>query len=232
VRILAIETTAFSGSLALLTDDRIVGEMRLPEKLRSAQSLAPAIESLLSDHAWPVDSLQLIAVVQGPGSFTGLRIGVTTAKTLAYAVGCDVIGIDTLEILAAQASPTAGQIHAILDAQRSQLFAAAFTWPAGVPFPLRQSATSVTDLPAWLLALRPQDAVIGPLVGKLSAQLSGLIAPVDMIESEPRATAAGRLAFRDYQAGRRDSLWTLAPHYHRSSAAEEKRAATPGSPTR
>src|SRR5688572_22548430 len=116
-RLLAIETTTFTGSIALLDEDRIVAEARLPDELRSAQSLAPAIQTLLSHAGWPVNSLNLIAVAQGPGSFTGLRVGVTTAKTLAYALEAEVLGVDTLDVVAAQAQPITGRIHPVMDAQ-------------------------------------------------------------------------------------------------------------------
>lgn len=225
MRILAIETTTFTGSLALCEDDRLIGQSRLPNDSRSAQSLAPAIHALLSDHAWAVESLQLIAVVQGPGSFTGLRVGVTTAKTLAYASGAEVIGVDTLEVLAAQAGPTLGCIYPIVDAQRAQLFTACFDWPDGQPFPRRRTPTGINDLSAWLTALQPQDVAIGPIASKLAPQLQAIVPPANIIDCEPQATTAAKLAWRDHQAGRRDSLWTLLPHYHRASAAEEKRAA-------
>lgn len=225
MRILAIETTAFTGSLALLEGDRVVAEAALPEGLRSAQSLVPAIGSLMADHRWEMATLQLIAVVHGPGSFTGLRVGITTAKTLAYALQCETIGVDTLEVLAAQARPAAGHIYPIVDAQRGQLFTAAFTWPAGEPFPVRQSPTGIVDLSPWLAELHQEDLVVGPPVPKLAVQLLAGITPENRLECQPQASTAGRLAWRDYQAGRRDSLWTLAPQYHRASAPEEKRAA-------
>jgi tRNA threonylcarbamoyladenosine biosynthesis protein TsaB len=224
VRILAIETTTFTGSLAICAGDRLVGEARLPEGSRSAQSLAPAIQSLLANHAWAIGSLQLIAVVQGPGSFTGLRVGVATAKTLAYALGSEVIGIDTLEVLAAQAGPTPGRIYPVVDAQRQQLFTAGFTWPADASFPLRQTPTAISDLAPWLSALQPHDIVIGPVPNKLAPQLQETIPSSNIVDCEPQAGTAARLAWRDFQAGRRESLWTLVPHYHRSSAAEEKAA--------
>jgi tRNA threonylcarbamoyladenosine biosynthesis protein TsaB len=225
VRILAIETTALSGSLALLEDDLVVSEAHLPEEMRSAQSLAPSIESLLNDRAWPIASLQLIAVVQGPGSFTGVRVGITTAKTLAYALSCEVMGIDTLDVLASQAAPAAARIHPIVDAQRGQLFTAQFTWPNGEPFAVRKSATAIVDLTPWLAGLHPGDVVIGPALGKISPQLPELLLSQNRVQCEASAAIAGRLAWRNFQAGRRDSLWTLAPHYHRLSAAEENRAA-------
>lgn len=225
MRILAIETIAIAGSLALLENDRVIAELALPEGQRSAQSLAPTIATLLASHCWSPATLQLIAVAQGPGSFTGLRVGVTTAKTLAYALGAQVLGVDTLEILAAQAKP-AERIHPVLDAQRTQLFTATFTWNVGDPFPAQQSPTRIADLPPWLAALQTGDIVIGPAAAKLLPQLSDGVVVANAGDCQPHAATLGRLAWRDYSSGRRDDLWKLAPLYYRASAAEEKAAST------
>lgn len=234
MRTLALETTALTGSLALLEEDRVIAERALPDGQRSAQSLAPTIESLLTEQRWTMKSVQLVAVAQGPGSFTGLRVGVTTTKTLAYAIGAEVLGVDTLEVLAAavgQASspaidhvrqagtPGPRRIHAVLDAQRNQLFAAAFSWSSDDIFPVRESPTEIVDLAPFVATLQPGDVVVGPVVAKLASSLPENIVP---IIQEPRASAVGRLAYRDYAAGRRDDLWKLAPLYYRLSAAEEK----------
>src|SRR5205823_153504 len=75
---------------------------------------------------WLPKEVELVAVTVGPGSFTGLRIGVTTAKAFAYAIGAEVVGVNTLDALAAQALPSPSPLWAILDAQRQELFAAKF----------------------------------------------------------------------------------------------------------
>ena len=221
MRILAIESIAIAGSLALLENDQVVAERALPEGQRSAQSLAPTIEALLADQGWPVSALELIAVAQGPGSFTGLRVGVTTAKTLAYALGAELLGVDTLEILAAQAAPAA-RVHPVIDAQRTQLFTSIFTWTAGDSFPVRQSPTHIADLAPWLAALQTEEIVIGPATARLASQLPDGVVVADLRDCQPCASTLGRLAWRDYSQGRRDDLWKLSPLYYRASAAEEK----------
>ena len=84
-------------------DGRVIGQRVLPEKSRTAQALVPAIRSQFDAAGWKPTDVQLIAVTQGPGSFTGLRVGITTAKTFAYAVSAQVIGVNTLLALAEQA---------------------------------------------------------------------------------------------------------------------------------
>jgi hypothetical protein len=101
MRVLAIETSESVGSVAALAAGSLLGELRLPPKQGSAQSLAPVLITLLDTVHWRPDDVELVAVTIGPGSFTGLRVGVTAAKTFAYAVKAQVLGIDTLETIAA-----------------------------------------------------------------------------------------------------------------------------------
>src|SRR5262245_21398293 len=131
MRTIAIETSGRVGSVAALKceGDRadILGEIILGEDQRTAQRLAPAIRELLSDVSWSPADVELVAVAVGPGSFTGLRIGVTAAKSFAYAVGAQIVGVNTLAVLAAQAPPSAAPLWTVMDAQRRELFAARFT---------------------------------------------------------------------------------------------------------
>src|SRR5436190_8290305 len=127
MRILAIETIDQSGSVAALEGDRPLAMRKLDATLRSAATLAPAIVELLAEANWHPGDVQLIAVASGPGSFTGLRVGVTTAKVFAYAVQADVIGVNALEAIANQTPLDAKSVWTVLDALRDQVVAAKFT---------------------------------------------------------------------------------------------------------
>jgi tRNA threonylcarbamoyladenosine biosynthesis protein TsaB len=237
VLILAIETSAQAGSVALLTDESLVTQVVMPTDRRSAQSLAPAIDQLLRSAGVKPAELGLVATTIGPGSFTGLRVGVTTAKTLAYAVGCQCLGVDTLEVIALQqiVQPTAaqqlaelpiGELHVVLDAQRKELFLARFRLEGEEP--VRVGENTIVPAGEWLASLTPGTLVSGPglarLVDKIPAGV--VVAPAEL--REPTAVAVGQLAHRDYERGRRDDLWKLMPHYLRPSAAEEKAGRKPG----
>src|SRR5690606_26963117 len=126
MKILALETSGMSGEVALLDDGQLLVTETLSPQQRTAQSLAPGIASSLAKANWRAQDIGLVAVTIGPGSFTGLRVGATTAKTFAYAAGCEVLGVDTLEVIAQQAPVSSDTLWAVLDAQRSQLFAARF----------------------------------------------------------------------------------------------------------
>ena len=224
MRILAIETSGRQGALALLTAEvngiQLVNQTALTGDQRTAAALAPALRQSLLDSDWPSASIELVAVATGPGSFTGLRLGITTAKTFAYAVGAAIVGVDTLDVLAAQSDPSGTPLWAVMDAQRQELFAAKFETAGGK---WRKAAeTLIVAKDKWLAELQPGDHVTGPVLRKIAAQLpSGVVAaPNDVWE--PRAETVGRVAWREYQAGRRDDVWKLLPNYYRPSAAEER----------
>src|SRR6185369_14233589 len=103
-RIIAIETSGRHGSVAALGGDADaappIGQIVLTAEQRTAQALAPSLKQLLAAVGWSPKDVEMVAVAIGPGSFTGLRIGVTTAKAFAYAVGAEVIGVNTLCALA------------------------------------------------------------------------------------------------------------------------------------
>src|SRR5436190_605976 len=116
-----------AGSVAALEDDRVLVEQDIHPGQRSAQSLAPAMRDVLASVGWKPAEVELVAVAIGPGSFTGLRVGVATAKTFAYVAGCKIIGVDTLEAIAWRTSVEHREFYTILDAHRKQVFAARFS---------------------------------------------------------------------------------------------------------
>ena len=224
VRILAIETTEAIGSLAAFDADALVCQRGLDPQLRSARSLAPGIQQLLADAGWRPSDVQLVAVTVGPGSFTGLRVGVTTAKTFAYAVGAEVLGIDTFLAIAERTPAEVAELAAALDAQRQQVFAARLVRNAAGHFH-RPSDVRIVDNDAWLAELTPEVMVTGPALLKLAARVPSRVNVLEPSLWTPTAAAVGRVAWRNYQAGQRDDLLQLVPAYYRRSAAEEKRAA-------
>jgi len=235
VLILAFDTSGFAGSVALLDGPALIREMALAAERRSAQTLSPAIASLLQESGVEPAQIKLVATTIGPGSFTGLRVGVTTAKTFAYAVGAQVLGISTLEAIAHDVSPemlnTAPPgIHAVLDAQRRELFVGGFRVSdaaipaADLPSLIRTQPDKIISADDWLANLPPRTVVTGTGLAKLEARLPPDVVAAPYQSREPRAAVIGRLAWRDYQSGRRDDLWKLTPVYLRPSYAEEKAA--------
>jgi tRNA threonylcarbamoyladenosine biosynthesis protein TsaB len=225
-RILAIETSGRHGSAASLQGDadgsRLVNKVALGGEQRTAQALAPAIQDLLRHSQWPPDSVELVAVAVGPGSFTGLRIGVTTAKAFAYAVGAEVIGVNTLVALAHQATGSNRTLWTVLDAQRQELFVAKFARNDLRQWRIEQP-TLILPQNDWLAELGPGDGVTGTALMRLGDRIPPEVQIVPPEFWQPMAEAVGHVAWRQYQAGQRGDIWQLMPQYYRASAAEEKK---------
>jgi len=221
MRILALETSDRAGSIALLEADRVLAERVLASSQRTAQSLAPAAHELIAQLGWQPTDVELVAVASGPGSFTGLRIGITFAKVFAYAVRCQLLGVNTLEAIAARAPGDAARFWAVIDAQRNELFAAEFARDGHGELRFEQE-THVVDSDMWLERLSPGSVVTGPALAKLSTKLPDGTTMLPAELWQPTASAVGALAWKSYSAGRRDDPFTLVPDYFRRTAAEEQ----------
>jgi len=233
MRILALETSGRHGSIALLESDGgaaiALVARDLPTGERSARSLLPCVQQALHDQHWQPADIELVAVTTGPGSFTGLRIGVVAAKTLAYALGAPLVGVHTLAAMAENAfllsdDPPLRRLWTILDAQRQELFAARFD--EGRPtVDQAEPTTAVLRTDDWLGRLGAGDAVAGPPLAKLADRLPAGVTQLPKQFWQPNAAAAGRLGFELFQRGMSVPPLELVPHYYRKSAAEEKHGA-------
>jgi len=220
VRILALETTELIGSVAAMEGRNLLAELKLSRQQRTARSLAPGVRSLLGQVRWQPTDVELVAVTIGPGSFTGLRIGVTTAKVFAYAAEADILGIDTLETIAAGAPERVQAVTTVVDAQRGEAVVRPFArdergWFRPV------TAAELVEVDGWLERLPAGTTITGPVLRKLADRVPHRVTVLDRPCWPPRAATVARLAARDYEAGRRNDVFTLAPHYSRRSAAEE-----------
>src|SRR4051812_20605136 len=197
--ILAFDTSGFAGSVALLDGPEVLREGALPAERRSAQTLAPAIDRLLKEAGVQPREVRLVATTIGPGSFTGLRVGVTTAKTFAYAVGAEVLGVSTLEAIAAgvPVDLVGGgerEGNAVLDAQRKELFVGRFrTEPSaaegGLPRITRIDADRIVPVGTWLAELRDGVIVTGAGLSKIEQQVPVCAVAAARACWEPRAGA-------------------------------------------
>ncbi|MCA9230798.1 MAG: tRNA (adenosine(37)-N6)-threonylcarbamoyltransferase complex dimerization subunit type 1 TsaB [Planctomycetales bacterium] len=223
--VLALDTSTRQGSLAAFeatgTQLELVHYSKLPDNQSTAQSLVPEIQALLQACGWSIDKLGLVCTTSGPGSFTGLRLGVTTAKTLAYATGAQLVATPTLSAIAANVATAPLRLWAILDAQRQQLFAACFAkgWQTKTEKPPKTQVLTIDD---WLSQLRPGDLVVGPPLTKLRLGLPTDVNIADPQKWSPQATTTGRLGFAEFLRGNTIDPMQLIPAYCRKSAAEEK----------
>ena len=216
---LAIETSASLGSVALFEANTVLAEQSLELGRQHGQSLIPTIQQLLSNCGKQPRDLELIAVSIGPGSYTGLRVGVVCAKTLAYAANCRLTAVDTLQAVACNSPADTTIVEVICDAQRGDLFAGKYSpGTAGhwVPqHPIRQISAA-----AWANEVHSADTVSGPGLDKYSQLVEGRCRVLDPEFRRPHAVWVGRLGLDQSAAGVVADLWGVEPLYLRRSSAE------------
>lgn len=122
MKILAIDTSSAVASAAIAEDDKLICEFTLNNKLTHSQTLLPIIDSVFKQSELKPSDIDLFAAANGPGSFTGLRIGISTAKGLAHAAGKPAVGVNTLEALAYNLPFCPYLISPIMDARREQVY--------------------------------------------------------------------------------------------------------------
>ena len=128
MNILAIDTSALTATAAILSYDTLLGEISTTTKLTHSQTIMPMIDELLKKVNLDISDIDLFACSEGPGSFTGLRIGIGTIKGLAYGLGKPVVGVSTLAALAHNIANTDLVISPIMDARRGQVYNALYKW--------------------------------------------------------------------------------------------------------
>ena len=232
-KLLAIETTEKCGSVAVSIDGKILLHKELPDGQRSAQSLVPTIQAVLQQVDWPVKSLDAVAVALGPGSFTGLRIGLATARTLAYSVCAKLIGVNTLQAIAANvclAMVDKQTITAAIDAQRGEVSAQTFRLIqsqhfTGELYPEPVDERRLLTFAAWWELANDDSTLgfIGPILSKIVARKPENVQLLDESQWSPNAVGVSRIAWERLLSGESDDLLTLQPYYSRPSAAEEKK---------
>ena len=131
MNILAVDSSALTATVAVLKDGEIKGEMSFTTALTHSETIMPMVDEVLHKSGLTINDIDLFACSEGPGSFTGLRIGIGTVKGLAYGLGKKVCGISTLESLAYNISYTDMLIAPIMDARRGQVYNALYKYEDG-----------------------------------------------------------------------------------------------------
>ncbi len=230
---LGVETSGLAGTISLRRDGQTVESITLDQSgRRHAQSLIAETAALLGRHGCIAKQLQLVAVSIGPGSFTGLRVGVVFAKALAYATGCRLVAVDSFHAIAAASPPEVSEVFVVSDAQRGDLFVGHFernltdskigNWHRTQPLSIERT----DDWISWLTQRTANSTT--PLSGPASETLRSKLPPTVMILGaecqSPHAAFIAELGEQMALAGELADLWSLEPVYLRRSAAEEKAA--------
>ena len=224
---LGIETSGFEGSIALRRDGTLVDQCSL-ERRRHAQSLISQVRLLLGTHQLAPIDIDLVAVSHGPGSFTGLRVGVVFAKTFAFAIGCRLVAVDTLQAVATAAPDGIDHVSAVSDAQREQLFVGDYArTPSG--HWERSKAVRALGIDEWCDRAAQQAstefAASGPGLSRVAERLPKTVRTLPETLWNPCASQVAAIGERQAERDDLADATQLEPFYLRRSSAEEKRDA-------
>ncbi len=222
-RLIAIETSSRHGSAAVAVGPRLLAAEEFAADLSHGVELLPCIARLCEAAGWRPADLQIVAVSIGPGSFTGLRVAVTTARHLALATGARIVAVPSLAVLAENARRLPDpprNLAVILDAKRRQVYVAGFARVAGGYVP--RGPAVVADPAEWLAGQPRPLAVMGEGVMYHRAAVDA--ANVTVLDERtwiPRAADVHRLGWAAAQSGAFVPPRDLVPLYIRRPEAEE-----------
>lgn len=228
MRVIGIETSGTVGSVALVDGEgRVLGEETFEKGLRHGQALVPALERVLARAGVEKRAIDAVAVGIGPGSYTGLRVGIAAARSVAYALEKPLLGVPSFDAIAAALPPEihAGRASVVVaeDARRDHVYVGRYV-AEGTR--LRRAAAFDVVPPERALEGAPRPLL---LVGNAAARYPAiLVAAPDVTAAPPEAGHAharsiARLALERIRRGDRDPIHQVAPLYLRPSLPEEKR---------
>ena len=218
MKLLAIETSTLAGGAALAEGDAIVGEYTLNVRVTHSERVMAAVDRLLADAGWRPSDLDGLAVSIGPGSFTGLRIGVSTAKGLGMSLGLPIAPVSTLDALAAGLPFAALPVCPVLDARKGEVYASLYRW-TGDGF--RREWDYLALAPAELARRLAEPVILcGDGVAKIESPLARRAPATRRLPSPACVAQLGRAMLA---AGGGVAAADLAPLYLRPSEAELRR---------
>ena len=227
MRILAFETSAKAASVALLQEGRLLGEYMQNSGQTHSRTIMQMAQDLLRNCDLTVDDVDAVACAAGPGSFTGIRIGLAAAKGFAWGRGIPLVGISTLEAMARTVAVADGVYCAAMDARRNQVYTALFLVENGVFRRLMDdSAISVEELGQKLSELNGPKYLVGDGAVLCHTHLSETVAGLRLLPEHlrmQRASGTALLAWEQLQAGAVVSAAEVTPNYLRLSQAERER---------
>ncbi|MBR0510328.1 MAG: tRNA (adenosine(37)-N6)-threonylcarbamoyltransferase complex dimerization subunit type 1 TsaB [Clostridia bacterium] len=228
--ILALESSALAASAAVAKDGKIISEAYLNTGLTHSETLLPLVRDCLDRAGASIGEIDALAVASGPGSFTGVRIGVSAVKGLSFPQDIPVYGISTLEAMAWAAGIEGELICPVMDARCQQVYAALFRFENGAPQRLTPDAPMKLDALVSLLRAYPQKPLlIGDGTDVAAANFDTervFYRRFPEIFRFQRAGAVAFAAFMRYNNGEQGiDASLLAPDYLRLAQAERERAA-------
>jgi len=225
MKVLGIDTSTSCGAVGLIDDEQVLSDTLLNIPVTHSERLLGAIEFSLREARCSIEDVEGWAISLGPGSFTGLRIGVSTVKGLAFATGKPVAGMGTLDVLASQVSPTPYLICPILDARKKEVYSAFYRYGEGGVL-LRQSEDQVLRPEDLVKRINGQTILIGDGVRTYRDLLLRSLPSLAIFPAAPlhipHGSMVAKLGFELLKKGDHLNVSTFSPIYIRPSEAEVK----------
>ena len=225
MKILALDSTAKTSSVAVLEDEKLLGLFSANIQNTHSETLLPMVKSLLDSLKLTNDDIDAYAFSEGPGSFTGVRIGAATIKGLAFGQSKNCLGVSTLEALAENLVPFDGVICPVMNARRGQVYNALFRYENGTLVRLCEDrALCVTELEGELAEMGLPFALCGDGVAEFKRLApNSTPASVSALLEDQSAVSVAKVALRRANAGESGTDAELAPVYLRLPQAERER---------
>lgn len=222
MKVLAIDTSTMISSVGLLDDGHSLGEYSLNQVKTHSELLMPMTETLLKNLNLGLKDIDLFAVAKGPGSFTGLRIGMSAIKTVAQVLDKKIVGVSTLEALA-YGVLSDRLIMPIIDARGKRLFAGIYKWDKDRLVNVKEDGLfKMTDVVDFLKESEDSFVLVGDAIDLIKDQLEDdeKIRFANARQNNCLAINIAQLAELKFKEGKCDSYFDLAPNYIRKSQAE------------
>jgi len=227
MKILAFDTTAKAASAAVCEDEKLLALYNIDNGLTQSELLLPMIESLLASLKLDYSDISLFATATGPGSFTGVRIGVSLLKGIAFGRDAACVGVSTLEALAENARGLSGIIVSVMDARRSEFYNAVFRAENGRIARLTPDrAISADELARELSAYNEEIYLVGDgydIAAKLLSERGLSLSETPMLLRGQSAYSIAALALKKYRCGEAVGDLDIMPTYLRLPQAERER---------
>jgi tRNA threonylcarbamoyladenosine biosynthesis protein TsaB len=221
-RLLILETSGRIGQVGLALGSRLLAGRRLDEARRHARDLAPSVADLLREQQWKPRDVQAVVVSRGPGSYTGLRVGIMSAKTFAYATGCALVAVDTFAAIAANCPAVVDAVEILADAQQGKVYVQRYGRTGGTSTWHALDALTILSLDQWITHRSGSSWVTGLGLEIYRPRLPPDFKVIDPAFWHPSLESLLQIGLARFARKEKDDLLTVEPLYLRASAAEEK----------
>ena len=218
MRVLGVETSTLAGGVALLDGDRVVGEYLLDVSMTHSERVITAIDRVLSDARWSLHDVDALAVAVGPGSFTGLRIGLSTVKGLAFALSIRIAAVPTLDAMAAALPFAALPVCPVIGARKDEVYTSLYRWTGT---DMRRQWDYLALPPDGLAARLSEPTIVLGHAALAIRSPHARLAPA--ARRVPSAACVAQLGLERVRRGETVGAAELVPFYLRPSEAELKR---------